>query len=250
MVNKNTGMESSVDLPLTAVGEDEGESYKEIYNQICTMLANGTLSVGQKLPGERVLAQRFGVGRASVRIALKFLEFIGLVRSKVGKGVFVSSKPRDLAAYHVMSLMNSVRNDPFRDLFETRLILETTMAGLAAVNATEESLARLRDCLDQQHEALVSKKQSVDAIDDFHGQIYSASGNVILGHIGLILQTLMHESRQITQAIPGRAERSLEEHEQIYQAIASKDREQAEELMRQHLRLIANDRFSDWGGGV
>lgn len=240
-------MDALNEFPLHLVDVvDENGSYKEIFNQICTLVANGTLKPGQQLPGERVLAERFGVGRASIRTALKFLEFIGLVNSRVGKGVFVSSNSRDLAAHYLIDVLDSMRNDPFRNLFEARLAVETAMTELAARNAQPENLELMKQSLLKQRERVQTGRQDVKDIDDFHELIYKASKNMVMHRICIMLSLLMHESRKITQAIPGRAERSLKEHEAIYEAIASKNAPLAAKLMRSHLNEIAKERFPDW----
>lgn len=224
----------------------EEEQYKKIISQICSLVNNGKLKSGDKLPSERSLAQRFGVGRASVRIALKFLEFIGLVHSKVGKGVYISVNSRDLAGRHIIELLKMVRDDPFKDLFEARMAVETTMAGLAATRATAEDLDEMNQVLDQMEKDIECGEKGVLATNTFHELIYKASKNIVLCRIAVMLGSLMHESRTITFNISGRAALSLEEHRKIYKAIVARNPQQASELMREHLACVAEARLIGW----
>jgi GntR family transcriptional regulator, transcriptional repressor for pyruvate dehydrogenase complex len=216
--------------------------YKEIIIQIISLLNSGDLKPGQVLPGERILAEHFQVGRASVRAALKFLEFIGVIRINVGKGAYISNDARNLAFIHMIDLLEIFKNNPFKDLIEARKVIETKMAALAALNAEEEDLTEMEEALSEMEQDIYKKGKGVSGTDRFHMTIYKASKNVILYKIGLMLQGLMHESREISLAIPGRAERSLQEHHQIFEAIKERDGIKAGELMDEHLSRVAKER--------
>lgn len=216
--------------------------YKEIITQIFSLIEAGELKAGQILPGERILAERFKAGRASVRIALKFLEFVGVIVINVGKGAYVSKKISNLAFVHMLNLIDVIRDNPFKDLIEARRVIETKMAALAAVNATEEDLSNMEKALDEMRKDLEGKGKGVQGTDSFHLAIYKASKNIILYKMGLMLQGLMHESRGITLGFPGRGVISLEEHNEIYLAIKRRDSYEAARLMDNHLAGVARAR--------
>ncbi len=221
---------------------DEESGYKEIITQIFALIESGELNIGQTLPGERMLAERFKTGRASVRIALKFLEFVGVIQISVGKGAVISKKITNLAFVQMLSLIEVTQNNPFKDLMEARRVIETKMAALAAVHASESDLMNMEKSLAEMREDLAGNGKGVQGTDDFHLAIYKASRNIILYRIGLMLQGLMHESREITLGIPGRGAISLEEHEEIYQAIKRGDSYEAARLMDNHLAGVSKQR--------
>lgn len=136
-----------------------------------------------------------------------------------------------------------VRDDPFKDLFEARMAVETAMTGFAAIRATAEDLAQMNQVLNQMEKNVAYGEKVVLAIDAFHELIYKASKSVVLYRIAVMLGSLMHESRVKTYNIPGRAAISLEEHRKIYKAIASQNSQKASELMREHLTSIAEARL-------
>jgi GntR family transcriptional repressor for pyruvate dehydrogenase complex len=235
-------MESKVSCEDKFQEVNQETGYREIINQFLSLIEAGELKAGQILPGERILAERFKTGRETVRIALKFLEFVGVIVINVGKGAFISKKISNLAFVHMLNLMDVIHDNPFKDLMEARRVIETKMAALAAVNATEEDLSNMETSLAEMRKDIQKRGKGVQGTDSFHLAIYKASKNIILYKIGLMLQGLMHESRGITLAVPGRAAISLEEHEEIYQAIKRRDSYEAARLMDNHLAGVARSR--------
>ncbi len=218
--------------------------YKSIILHVLSLIRTGGLKPGQCLPGERVLADQFKVGRTTVRVALKFLEFIGIVEISVGKGAFISNSAGNLAFIHMIDLLGIVKENPFKDLFETRMLIETRMAALAAANADEEDFATMEQALVEMEQDIKGKGDGVAGTNKFHLAVYKASKNIILYKIGIMLHGLMHESRMITLSVPGRAQRSLNEHRGIFAAVRQKDSELAAKLMEEHLSQVGGVHFS------
>ena len=97
--------------------------------QLERLILEGEYGVGEKLPPERVLAEDFGVGRSSMREALRMVETGGLLRTDHGVGVFVVSNEKTLLAASDMVLAGEYT---VSDLFEARLAIEREAAALAA----------------------------------------------------------------------------------------------------------------------
>ncbi|MEC9489038.1 MAG: FadR/GntR family transcriptional regulator [Halanaerobium sp.] len=213
------------------------DGYKDLTLRIIHLIEDGDLFPNQVLPGERVLAENLNIGRSTVRTALKFLEFVGVIEIIVGKGAYVSEK-KDLSFIHMVNLLGELKDNPFLDLLEARRAIETKMAALAAENATEEDLANLERAIKSMEKEIQADEKGVIGTDMFHLAIYKAAKNIILHKIGLMLQELMHESREDTLSRPGRAAQSLEEHRDIYEAIASGNSEEAARLMDEHLASV------------
>ncbi len=174
----------------------------------------------------------FGVSRNVVREAVAQLRAEGVVRSRQGAGVFVA----DLTQTPSLRLDQGELADPHevRKLYEVRQILEIAAAGLAAERHTKQSLAKVAAALRQ----LEKDTQSVDADMAFHRAVAEATGNHF---IQVFLTFTAQHVRETIRAGRDRLDPAdnkriqTEEHRAIYQAITTRDPEQAREVMRTHL---------------
>src|SRR5215217_1239373 len=125
----------------------------QIVLQLTELIRDGRLRPGDRLPGERELAEQLKVSRSSLREALRAMESAGLVVSQHGSGVYV----RDAVAWDAVSplaLVLQASGDTVGDLWEIRLIVEPEIAARAALRATAEDLATLTALLGRQEGAL------------------------------------------------------------------------------------------------
>ena len=115
----------------------------EIVAQITDLIARDVLKPGDRLPPERELCQRFGVGRSSLREALRSLSMMGILDGRVGEGTFVC----DNSKYFEKALQWGFALDgkKLQDLSETRMMLESQNAYLAAERATAVDLEAIQD---------------------------------------------------------------------------------------------------------
>ena len=119
-------------------------AYSVVLDWLEEQLRSGEIVVGDKLPGERALAEQFGISRASVREATRILDAMGLVRSGVGSGpnagAIVISEPSAALAW-ALRMHVATKALPVRDLVQTRLVLETQAArdGAAAPDSEERA---------------------------------------------------------------------------------------------------------------
>jgi GntR family transcriptional repressor for pyruvate dehydrogenase complex len=217
-----------------AVRSENKEDYKYMVNQILYFINSGDLQPGQLLPGERFLAEAFNSGRTNVRIALKMLEFFGIIESKAGKGNYITDKPENLSFINMIDLYDIVSNNPFKDVAEARIALEPQMAALAALNRDENDLKAMREALMKQE----SNDNIIDTADAFHCAIFRACKNNILIKISVMLHELMNESRKMSLSLPNRNPSSVEEHRRIYKAIENRNSEDAAKYMLEHLNII------------
>ncbi|MDO5512423.1 FadR/GntR family transcriptional regulator [Corynebacterium sp.] len=227
-------------MPTTA------RAYSVVLDWLEEQLRSGDIVIGDKLPGERALAEQFSISRASVREATRILDAMGLVRSAVGSGpnagAIVISEPSAALGW-ALRMHVATRALPVRDLVQARLLLETQAARDAARAAdTEERAAILRsaaDILDQMdHPGLpASEFHSLDA--QFHILLTSLAGNVVV-------ETMMSSLREATigyiqetvadlpdwQAIS----RTLQEqHRAILAAVENREGDRAADLLRDHI---------------
>ena len=224
-------------------------AYSVVLDWLEEQLRAGDIVVGDKLPGERALAEQFGISRASVREATRILDAMGLVRSGVGSGpnagAIVISEPSAALAW-ALRMHVATRALPVRDLVQTRLLLETRAALDAADPDTapdsEERSQILRsagEILDQMdHPGLPAADfHALDA--QFHILLISLAGNVVV-------ETMMASLRQATISYisetvadnpdwPAIARRLQEQHRAILAAVEKRRGEQAAELLREHI---------------
>jgi DNA-binding FadR family transcriptional regulator len=186
-------------------------------------IIGGGLGPGDRLPNEASMAERFGVGRGSVREALRVLEVHGMISLRSGpKGgpVIIAVDPRYVG--RTLSLYLSLRGATIEELVQTRLILEPNVARLAAEHLSEESSTRLRQALEA--EAAGAEAGYIDAANEFHYVLATITGNRVLDLVATALKDLY--TTRVVGAL---------EHREIGEAILRGDGETAERLMRSHM---------------
>src|ERR1044071_10284009 len=127
--------------------------YRQIADQIRTLIRSGELGAGSRLPPERDLAKQLGVSRPSVREALIALEVEGLVEVRIGSGVYVVGSIGKIGADRASSVDSNCGEvhataGPF-ELLRARYTIESECAALAAKSAKKAHIAAIEDALDQ-----------------------------------------------------------------------------------------------------
>jgi DNA-binding FadR family transcriptional regulator len=211
--------------------------FEQVEEILSNEIAEGVFKPGDALPPERVLMERFEVGRPSIREALFSLSKRGLI--EVGSG----RRPRvlepsfntvlrelDLTVRQILNVKSNIFY-----LMELRRILECALARKIAADATEEQIEELRIKLTNNKNMLghLDKFWKTDA--EFHSTIARLSGNPVLPVIvDTILNWLIH-NRRVTLSEPGRDKDAYNDHKRIFDGINQKDPDLAEEMMKQHL---------------
>ena len=138
-------------------------------------IAAGEWPVGSRLPGETTLAASLGVGRSTVREALRALAGQGLVRPRQGAGVFV------IATEPVADLGTRLSRAAVTDVYEMRMMVETQAARLAAARRTDDDLAAMDAALSGRRSAAAgTDEEFVDADIALHAAIVGAAHNPVL----------------------------------------------------------------------
>lgn len=198
------------------------------------MIKNGGLKPGDRLPPERELAARTGVGRPAVREALRALQMLRIVEVRHGDGTYVSSlDPAALAEpYDVFLAIGSMTLD---HLFEARRVLEAALAALAATRIDEQGIERLRECVAEARQAGDDPGRFLELDMQLHSLIVEAAGNPVLRNVMSSITGLLRASRELTVVIPGVRERVVADHQRIVEAIAARNADRAAECMGEHL---------------
>jgi DNA-binding FadR family transcriptional regulator len=212
-----------------------------IADQIKEAIFQKKIKVGDKLPSERKMMEQFEASRVTVREALKNLEFSGILEIKRGTqgGAFVRD-PDVKFVYNFLQDMFSMGNIKVSDLTEARLAVEPFLVKLASMRISEEALGQLRQNI-LETKACLQKNNHSDARLlnlEFHRIIAQASENQVIFFMIDSIMDIMENDIGAIHISSDDVERTLHFHEQIYEAIQSRDHEKAQDLMLSHIGQI------------
>jgi len=214
---------------------------ERIVSQIKSLLIEGKLSPGDKLPPERELAEIMNVSRTSVREAIKTLAAMGLVAIRKGHGVFVQEASLGSVINRVGDAL-IIKNDELEQLFEIRKVLETQAARWAAERATEEEIAFIKRLVLEAKDACENPNPGDEVISNhdkaFHNAVIEASHNNVLAMVNTGLLGALGKVRAKTMTVPGRVVQSVLDHEDIAGAIAARDITRASKAMYDHIESV------------
>ncbi|GAA1358942.1 FadR/GntR family transcriptional regulator [Streptomyces beijiangensis] len=198
-----------------------------VVEQLRTQLAEGEWAVGDRIPTEHELAEQLGVGRNTVREAVRVLVHAGLLESLQGNGTFVRSTA-DPAA-----VLRTMRHAGALDVLELRVALEAEAARLAAVRREAADLERLREAL---RVLRGEGDRAADADIVFHMAVVEATHNAAFVEVYRFFSTQVHEV--LVEALGDREMPpiDLETHRALVDAIESGDPDAAERVARRLLQ--------------
>jgi GntR family transcriptional regulator, transcriptional repressor for pyruvate dehydrogenase complex len=194
------------------------------------------LSAGDHLPPEASMITQFGVGRASLREALRILETHGLIRIRTGAGGGPVVTDVSSTEYGRMTSLYLFRaGGTYDELLEARLVIEPMMVRLAAERLTDETAQRLRDVIEEGETAADAPAAIWFATSErFHAVIAGMTGNHVLDLFGAALVSI--ERRHLGPVYhSGDRATALGVHGRIAEAILAQNASQAEQLARRHI---------------
>ena len=198
------------------------------------LIAKGGYGPGDRLPPERQLIERLGIGRAALRRALDQLERSGAIWRHVGKGTFIAGGEE--ATGDLARQMTPMR------MMQARLCIEPALAREAAIHATTEAMGRMDRILDR-CEAAASWAEYEAQDDAFHRAVAEAADNALLvalfDQLNAVRRAVAWGAVSRTSARPPAAHSSFAEHRRIAAAIADREAEAAWAAMRGHLRSVS-----------
>ena len=213
----------------------------EVVHKLLENISSGKFKPGDKLPSERELGISLGVGRGSVREALRILEAMGLIKIYSGKGAYVAEYTQGGTDFY--AFWNSVHPISIENLVEVRFAIEPIAAGIAAGKISDEALTLLDETLQVLKWAtdLGSLEMRVEADVQFHMGIIRVSENPIFLQIYQGIDPLLRESRRISLLLPERVAKVSTYHQGIYQAISNRQPREAYLAMWNHLDDFRRD---------
>jgi GntR family transcriptional repressor for pyruvate dehydrogenase complex len=207
-----------------------------VVNHIRTLIENGTLKPGDKIPPEREFAQTLKISRASLRAGIGYLAAMGIMVVRHGVGTFISDGPPDFGKASV-SFMGALHGFQSWQMFEARMILEGNLAALAAERGKEEHHAALAEEVAEMFAAMDSPAEYLIHDVLFHRIISQASGNPILAALMETVTSSLYDKRRKTVERSIDLRESAQMHRELYRAIRARDTAEARRLMEKHLTM-------------
>lgn len=212
----------------------------EVAKHLERMIRDGELAEADRLPPERELMRQYGVGRPSIREALLHLSKMGLVEVKSGERARVTRPTPQFVidalagtARHMISAPGGVH-----EFQAARIFFETGLARNAALNATKDDIEALSQALEANRQSIGDLKRFERTDVDFHYGLALMMRNSIFTAIHAALAEWLLEQRRTTLA-EGEDVKAYEAHRLIFDAIAARDADRAEQAMRDHLDYVA-----------
>jgi DNA-binding FadR family transcriptional regulator len=224
-------------MPLQTV--EPRRLYRQIADQLRTLIGAGEWSLGTRLPPERDLASQLGVSRPSVREALIALEVEGLVEVRMGSGIYV--KALEGAARGAANALG-----PF-EIIRARQLIETELAAVAARARSPAAVRRLRAAIKAMVDDVARGLMPIRGDRDFHLALAEASDNAAL--VRVVTELFDERNNPLFEQLGRHFENArswraaIAEHRAVLRAVTAGDAAGARRAMREHLQL-SHDRFA------
>lgn len=205
---------------------------EEVEEQIFQYIRKKNIKVGDKLPSEFELCRQYGVSRSTIREAVKALIGKGILEVRRGSGTYViGTIPIDEDPFGIRSMPD--KEAIAMDLVEVRLMIEPTMAEMAALRASKEEIERLRTLCDSVERKIKNEENYIKDDIAFHCCIAECSQNKIVEQIIPIIDTAVMMFVNITHK--KLMAETIQTHRAIVNAIAEGDSQGARLAMTMHL---------------
>ena len=211
-------------------------TFEEISSKVKNLIFDGTLKPGDRLPSEQELAKQFGVGRQSVREALRLLELSGFV--SIQKGYGGGPVVKDTISTQIRNLyLDAFRMEKItvEEFTSARSVIEKAILNEVIDKADESDIKRIRANLAEAEELIANKKMATDENFDFHALLAQASKNKVFIILERSINAIHRNLRSRSTADYKTTRNALKAHQKILDAIINKDREKAIKLLDQHI---------------
>jgi GntR family transcriptional repressor for pyruvate dehydrogenase complex len=211
--------------------------FEEIIVGIEEYLQEENIQPGDRLPSENELAALFNVSKTAVREAMSVLHASGIIETRPGSGIYLKDIHGESIVLRVSS--NLMEKSKLQEILDFRRGLEVEAAGLAAVNGSDKQFDRIK----RAHELLVEANEAggigVDEDYQFHYEIILACRNSIYQNVFQAVSQQLKEGMRISKMqsmkMPGMFLQAYREHEEIMEALFTRDPEWARRAMRHHM---------------
>lgn len=235
--------------PLLEASPKREKLADQLYGMLTQAIIDGNYKKGEKLPSEKKICESYSVSRPVVREALMRLQADGIVISRQGSGTYIQHiPPAGLTQYADAADISILLKS-----YEVRIALECEASSLAAMRRSEKQLMQLGQALAAMEDDVLHDRIATKSDFQFHMLIAQSTGNhmfpEILQSIHFDIEKAMTMALSITRgASQERAQKVLNEHHVIYDAIKQGDPEGARLAMRHHISRVrqrVTDKLSD-----
>lgn len=210
---------------------------EQVQEQIYQYILDKPFEVGEKLPNEFALGERFGVGRSTVREAVKLLVFKGILEVRRGSGTYVvSTTPADLDPLGLRNLEDKMALA--LDLANVRIILEPGIAEMAALYATDEDIEKLRSICDSVEQKIKEGDNYIADDIAFHTCVAECSKNKVVEQLIPLIDTAVMMFVNVTHK--KLMQETIMTHRAVVDAIAEHDSIGAKTAMMMHMTYNRN----------
>jgi DNA-binding FadR family transcriptional regulator len=224
-------------MPSQDIDRARSRAADELIQEFERQILDGSLRDGDPLPPEREIVQTYGVSRTVVREALLALSNRGLIDAQPRFRPVVRKPGYDAAIQAVSSVANRLLSVPggVWNLFQTRIMMEASLAREAAISADRTHIAKLQDALAANQKAIEVSEEFYVTDVAFHQVLYEVPGNPLLPAIHRAYTEWLSKHWSQMPRLPERNQTNYEMHKKLFDAILMRDPDAAEDALRRHL---------------
>lgn len=206
----------------------------EVIHNFQQALLNGRLQPGQKLPSEAELGQQFGVGRGTIREAMKVLSALGVIDIRRGDGTYICAtvSPNVINPLLFAVLMEAGDVDA---LYEFRRMIDVGYSQIAATKATDEDFVHMTSLIEDMQTYRDSGERDEETLMQldlsFHCAVLEATKNPLVIKIGRMVMEMFRETVKHAISTPGGIDWTIEQHQRLLTALQSGDPQQVREAV-------------------
>jgi GntR family transcriptional regulator, transcriptional repressor for pyruvate dehydrogenase complex len=235
-------METHEGSTMNPLQEQTPPVYQAVQQRLEELIRDGEIRLGEKLPSERALAERFQVSRNSVREAIRGLAEKNVIQSRRGDGTYLRSGV-DSASVQPLTQVLKAQGKRLKEIFELRRMLEPHIAGLAARRITRRQIEALKMLVYEQEKRHLYGEDDSELDAAFHLRIAVAARNTLIVEVLKTLDHIIGESRSPALQNQERQKVSMRTHYMIVDALERRDPVSAEQAMNMHLQEIETSIF-------
>lgn len=207
--------------------------------KILSLIEKRNYDPGERLPSERELSERFGVGRGVVREALSILENLRYLKRKRNSGMYLTSTPERISL-ETLSLFSelgiNLTKDKVTQALEVKAIIEVQAVLLACERRTEEQLRAIEDIVRRFDDAIAGSGESIADLDyEFHLALFKATHNTVLIQMVNPFYIMSARRREMFFSDVTRCRVSNQQHHQLLECLKRHDAATAQKIMLDHI---------------
>jgi len=222
---------------------------ERIVENLITLIKAGHLKEGDKLPSERQLCGKIGVSRPILREALKALQVMNIIDIRQGAGAYIKSLEPGEVVEH-LDIVFHLDASLYRDLYEARRLLESSIAAMAAQRISEGELEELEGNIREAAADMDNEEAFFERDMELHETILKASKNRIFPVFMRSVNSLALVYRKKTNALANIRHNTLRDHERIFGALKARDPDAAQAAMAEHISNVERSFFDTQEGEI